>query len=121
MGASGARPRLPPRAIRTSPQSSKEGRCHCDEADDLGDSSLGGRVDIKQGTEAVVEGFADAENRKLIINVLMTLQGEGAPREIVQEAFPRDLQLISEYLGKLKALLNQGDKPSEAASSGSQT
>ena len=78
----------------------------------------GVRMDVKQGTEATVEGFADAENRKLLIKVLMTLEGEGAPREVVHEACSRNLELRSAQKKSIEGLLHTGGTHEEAASSG---
>ena len=68
----------------------------------------GVRMDNKKGTKGVVEGFADAENRKLLINVLITEEGEGAPREIVHEACPRNVELRSPPTTPIEALLAAG-------------
>ena len=75
-------------------------------------------MDIKQGTEAVVEGFAGAENRKLLIKVLMPVEGEGAPREVVHEACSRHMELASAHKKSIESLLDAGASHEEAASSG---
>ena len=75
-------------------------------------------MDIKQGTEAVVEGFADAENRKLLLKVLMSVDGEGAPREVVHEACTRNVELLSAHKKSIETLLHSGAPDEEAASSG---
>ena len=77
-------------------------------------------MDIKQGTEGVVEGFADAENRKLLIKVLLTEQGSGAPREVVHEACPRNVELRSPPKKSIESLLAAGGPHEQAASAGGQ-
>ena len=77
-------------------------------------------MDINKGTEGVVEGFADAENRKLLIKVLLTEQGSGAPREVVHEACPRNVELRSPPKKSIESLLTAGGPHEQAASAGGQ-
>ena len=60
------------------------------------------RKDVLEGTEAVVEGWVDAEHRKLLIKAILNIPGSGGPREITHEVFPRNVQLTTEYIEKKK-------------------
>ena len=51
----------------------------------------GVRRDVRAGTPATVVGFADAESRKLLIKVLMTLEEADIPHEVVHHAPPGHL------------------------------
>ena len=50
------------------------------------------------GTSGVVEGWADSENRKLLVQVVIPIAGGGAPLEAVHDIYPNHVQLTSEYL-----------------------
>ena len=54
------------------------------------------RKDINVGTEGVIEGFADCEQRQVLLKVILDLPG--APKsEVVHSAYPRNLQLSKDY------------------------
>ena len=78
------------------------------------------RRDVNKGTEGVVEGWADPENHKLILKVLLKVEPGGAPREVVHKACPWNVQLTSEYLEEIGALLEEGADASVEETSGDQ-
>ena len=54
------------------------------------------RKDINVGTEGIIEGFADCEQRQVLLKVILDLPG--APNsEVVHSAYPRNLQLSKDY------------------------
>ena len=67
------------------------------------------RKDIPEGTEATVEGWADSENKKLLVRLVLNVAG--GPREIVHEIRPRNVQLTSEY--RKEALASSSSKKAE--------
>ena len=54
------------------------------------------RKDIVVGTEGIVEGFADLENRLVLLKVVIDLPS-GKKQTVTKECFPRNLKLSSEY------------------------
>ena len=57
-------------------------------------SLISGR-DITQGTEGVIEGWADPEMRLVLLKVVVKTGAKA--KEVVQSCYPRNLQLTSEY------------------------
>ena len=53
------------------------------------------RKDIVEGTSGVIEGWADLEQRQVLLKVVLNLPS--GPKTMVQEACPRNLKLTSEY------------------------
>ena len=54
------------------------------------------RKDIMEGTEGVIEGWADPEQRQVLLKVVMNLPS-GPKQSITKEAHTRNLKLTSEY------------------------
>ena len=52
------------------------------------------RKDVAEGTEGIIEGWADLEQRQVLLKV--TLELPDGPTEVVHQVFPRNLQLTSE-------------------------
>ena len=48
-----------------------------------------------QGTQGVIEGWADLEQRQVLLKVVLNCPS--GPKSVVQEAYPRNLKLTSEY------------------------
>ena len=74
------------------------------------------RNDVEKGTQGTIEGWADLDQRKVLLKLSLKLLG--GTEDIVQDVYPRNLQLTSEYL------LMKAAPPAEAApssSSGSST
>ena len=42
-------------------------------------------------------GFPDVKNRKVLIQVLLTLPGASTPTEVLHEVYPRNIMLTSEF------------------------
>ena len=53
------------------------------------------RKDVMEGTSGVIEGWADLEQRQVLLKVVLNLAS--GPKTVVQEAYPRNLKLTSEY------------------------
>ena len=53
------------------------------------------RRDVNEGTEGVVEGWADLGQKQILLKVLLDLPG--GPRSVVHQAYPRNLQLTQDY------------------------
>ena len=72
------------------------------------------RKDITEGTEGIIEGYADPEMRHVLLKVDLNVNGK--KQSVTQQAYPRNLQLTSEYL-----LQKAGETvaASESAASGS--
>ena len=49
------------------------------------------------GTPGTVVGFPDVNNRKVLIQVLLTLPGASTPTEVLHEVYPRNIMLTSEF------------------------
>ena len=54
------------------------------------------RNDIMEGTEGVIEGWADFEQRQVILTVIVDLPS-GAKQSITKETYTRNLKLTKEY------------------------
>ena len=54
------------------------------------------KKDVVEGTEGVIEGFADMENRLVLLKVTLNLPS-GKNVSITKETYPRNLKLTSEY------------------------
>ena len=54
------------------------------------------RKDFVEGTSGVVQGWADLEQRSLLLTVILDLLA-GKRQEVTKEIFPRNLKLTSEY------------------------
>ena len=54
------------------------------------------RKDLVEGMEGTIEGFADMENRLVLLKVKMDVP-DGKNKKITKEAYPRNLKLTSEY------------------------
>ena len=64
------------------------------------------RRDLHEGTEGIVEGWADHENRQVLLKVLMDLPD--GKQHIVHQAYPRNLMKTEEY-----KLMKAGRAPQE--------
>ena len=53
------------------------------------------RKDVMEGTQGQIEGWADLEQRQVLVKVVLNLAS--GPKTVVQEAYPRNLKLTSEY------------------------
>ena len=54
------------------------------------------RKDVVEGTQGTIDGWADVEERKVLVKLRLKLPG-GEDIELVQEVYPRNLQLTSEH------------------------
>ena len=54
------------------------------------------KKDLVEGTEGVIEGWADLEQRQVLLKVILDLPS-GPKQAITKEAYPRNLKLTSEY------------------------
>ena len=52
------------------------------------------RKDVMEGTSGVIEGWADLEQRQVLLKVVLNFPS--GPKSVVQEAYPRNLKLTSE-------------------------
>ena len=57
--------------------------------------NAGYRKDVVEGQEGTIQGFADPENRQVLLQVRLTLP-DGA-KEVTQAVSPKNLMLTSEY------------------------
>ena len=53
------------------------------------------KKDLTQGTEGVMEGWADPEMRLVLLKVVVKTGAKA--KEVVQSCYPRNLQLTTEY------------------------
>ena len=53
------------------------------------------RKDVVEGTQGTIEGWADVEKRKVLVKCKLCIGGEDI--ELVQDVYPRNLQLTSEH------------------------
>ena len=68
------------------------------------------RKDLVEGTQGVVQGWGDLEQRLVLLTVVLDLP-DGKKKEITKEIYPRNLKLTSEYQ------LEQGAQQEEPSSS----
>ncbi len=54
------------------------------------------RRDLVGGTEGVIEGWADVEQRQVLLKVSLELPS-GASKDVTHQCYPRNLQLTSDY------------------------
>ena len=54
------------------------------------------RKDIMEGTEGVIKGWVDLEQRQVLLTVVMDLPS-GADQSIAKETYTRNLKLTREY------------------------
>ena len=57
------------------------------------------RNDLMEGTEGVIEGWVDFEQRQVLLRVSMDLLS-GPKQSITKEAYPRNLKLTREVPGE---------------------
>ena len=78
----------------------------------------GTRKDIVVGTCGIIEGWADLEQRQVLLKVSLKMPDK-SKRDIVQSCYPRNLQLTSEYKVAQAGVLagKSKEKPSDPASS----
>ena len=55
------------------------------------------RQDIVVGTEGVIQGWADLEQRQVLMKLSISTSGTSGSQEIVHACFPRNLQLTKDY------------------------
>ena len=73
---------------------------------------------IAEGTAGVIEGWADLEQRQVLLKAVRSLPS-GLKKTAVHEAYPRNLKLTSEYneaKGTGEALPEAGSKGKKAGS-----
>ena len=68
------------------------------------------RKDLVEGTEGVIEGFTDSDEKKVLLKVSLEVS-KGRHQEVTRPVFPRNLQLSNDYK------LTEAGKSVEAASS----
>ena len=73
------------------------------------------RRDIPEGTEGIVEGFADPQGRKVLVKVNLSVPGEGK-KDVTHEVTVRNLQLSTEYNKKKEAKPVESGTPSSGSS-----
>ena len=73
------------------------------------------RKDLVEGTQGVVQGWGDLEQRLVLLTVVMDLPS-GKRKEVTKEIYPRNLQLTSEY--KQAQGLKDEEEDEPASSSG---
>ena len=78
------------------------------------------RKDLVVGTEGVIEGWADLEQRQVLLKVPLKMPDKSL-KEVTQSCYPRNLQLTREYqVAQVGNLGGKGNsKPKEDESSGS--
>ena len=76
------------------------------------------RRDIVEGTEGTVEGFADAQGRKVLVTVNLNIPGLGA-KDVTHEVTVRNLQLTSDFKKAKQAPESKDDGQKAEGSSGS--
>ena len=67
------------------------------------------RKDVPEGVEGIIEGWADLENRQVLLKVVMDLP-EGKKQTVVHSAYPRNLHLTSEYLLQKAGFVDQEEE-----------
>ena len=55
------------------------------------------RTDVPVGTQGTVLGYPDTKHRKVLLKVLLTLEGASCPTEQTHDVYPRNIMLTEEY------------------------
>ena len=71
---------------------------------------------IREGTTGIVEGWVDSDCRKVLVKVLVQMEGGQEPREVLHETFPKHIGLTREHFKRMEALL--GNRPPGEGSQG---
>ena len=74
------------------------------------------KKDVTVGTEGVVEGWADLENRQVLLSVVLDLPS-GKNKKVTKEAYPTNLKLTSDYNLEKTAAAVAAEGPDEASGS----
>jgi hypothetical protein len=67
------------------------------------------RKDLVEGTEGVIEGWADLEQRQVLLKVVLDLPS-GPKQSITKEVYPRNLKLTSDYQASKGGLESASEK-----------
>ena len=76
------------------------------------------RRDLQAGTTGVVEGWADTEQRKILLKLVLSFEGQKGPREFVRETFARNVVLSSEYNARTPGDEGETDGPPSTSGKG---